>query len=147
MEKRIFWFVGGVAATILLLRYYGKKKALKTQDLKSPAASTTPMTTQVGNSATNAKTPLTIDDINNTGGVVGGTPIVKSSPVNPSSGIAARLRNPNESRFTEVLQNQKDTNVYATGTFGGKSSTSIQAACKCNEKRPKGKSGLVQFSL
>lgn len=146
MEKKIFWFVGGVAATILLLRYYGKNKALKTADLKSPSASTTPMTTQVGNGATNGKTPLTIDDLKNTGGVIGGTPIYRSSPPNPS-GIAASLRNPNNSRFTEVLQNQKDTNVYATGTFGGESTTSIQKACKCNDKRPKGKSGLVQSSL
>ena len=132
MEKRIFWFVGGVAATILLLRYYGKKKALKTADLKSPAASTTPMTTQVGNGATNGKTPLTIDDLKNTGGVVGGTPIVKSdNPINPN----------------RIAIQELSTSMNATGTFGGKSSTSIQAACKCNDKRPKGKSNLVQFSL
>lgn len=142
MGKKIFWFVGGVAATILLLRYYGKKKDLKTQDLKSPSASTTPMTTQVGNGATNGKTPLTIDDLKKTGGVVGGTPIYMFSPPNPSG-----LRNGSGGYDGSGIGARLQPNLYATGTFGGKSTTSIQKACKCNDKRPKGKSGLVQSSL
>ena len=159
MGKKIFWFAGGVVATILLLKYYGKKKDTQEESGSGgggggmfggtpiQAAPSTPITVETGSKPTNPnpKPNITIADINNNTSGLGSSPITNNYVPNPSP-----FAYTNTSRTGNAVVNRGNPssgNMNATGTFGGKSTTSIQAACKCNSKRPRSKSGLVQFSL
>lgn len=127
-DNKILWFGAGVVGTLLLLRYYSKKKPVKVEDLKNDnppivvAPSPTPAPSQPASALTS--NPVTLSAL--------------GSGVKPPIYINAENLEPN------IYDRGVGAPMFMNATGGAP--TNIQAACKCaGSNRPK-KTILSQFN-
>jgi hypothetical protein len=128
-DNKILWFGAGIVATILALRYYSKKKAVKVEDLK------------------NENPPIIV-----------GIPDPKPAPQEPSSGLTANpvtvsalgsgVKPPIYMSSQNLIPNIYDRGVGAPMFMNatGGAPTNIQDACRCAPKNRPRKTILSQFN-
>ena len=121
-DNKIVWFGLGAVAAVLLLRYYNKNKGLMVGDIKNDAsnlvkaaqdnlkATTTPL----------LNTPIVASDLVNTN---------KRKVIDP---IYVPVRNQIPTRYDTGIGEDIFQNMTGPTT-----PTSLQAACKCEDKKPR----------
>jgi hypothetical protein len=128
-DSKILWFGAGVVGTLLLLRYYSKKKGVKVEDLK------------------NDNPPIIV-----------GIPDLKPSPTQPANALTANpvtVSALGSGRKPPIYMSAENLvpNIYDRGVGApmfmnatGGAPTNIQDACKCASKNRPQKTILSQFN-
>ncbi len=127
--NKILWFGAGVVGTLLLLRYYSKKKGVKVEDLK------------------NDNPPIIV-----------GIPDLKPAPTQPANALTANpvtVSALGSGRKPPIYMSAENLvpNIYDRGVGApmfmnatGGAPTNIQDACKCASKNRPRKTILSQFN-
>ena len=121
-DNKIVWFGLGAVAAVLLLRYYNKNKGLMVGDIKNDASN---LVKAAQDNLKATTTPLL------------NTPIVASDLVNRDKRkvidpIYVPVRNQIPTRYDTGIGEDIFQNMTGPTT-----PTSLQAACKCEDKTPK----------